>query len=156
MRVEEIGAELRWYWRESHGELGLRSNFTSMVARLEGGAAPQAVPEVDGRRLEAARRARRIARRLEEMPAHLVRALWLVFAAPESAGLRLVAIDEPECVEAHVRSRSKRKRAEWYDRLTKAAQLGYDIERRRLWIRIQAAADKRLCEALDAYRRRVS
>lgn len=63
--------DLRWYWDQAEGDMGIKSNYGSMVACLElglshiGGKVCTDVPE---RCLEAACRERRVRRILARMP----------------------------------------------------------------------------------------
>jgi hypothetical protein len=66
-----VEAELRWYFTEADGDMGLRSLFPAMVARLEvgGRTGGRPITEMDDRWLLAASRARRISRALELLAA---------------------------------------------------------------------------------------
>lgn len=69
--VARAERDLRWYWRESEGELSPPSNYAWMVRCLEGGATTNdllvdwEIPE--SRRLQAARRQRAVQRRLSRL-----------------------------------------------------------------------------------------
>jgi hypothetical protein len=62
-------ADLRWLFLESEGELGVRSNFEPMRARLECGGRTGGRPilEIDERSLDAAEKARYLRRAFEAM-----------------------------------------------------------------------------------------
>jgi hypothetical protein len=151
---EEAAAELRWFWRESSGELGLRSNFTSLVARLEGGGPMAVSTELDNRRIQAARRARGIQTALDELSAADWRVLWLAFGADGAAAgterLWLVALETEVFGEEYRRSHTTRPPLEWLRRVADAARRG-EWERRRLWTKIQASAEQELGRALSTY-----
>ena len=58
--------ELHWFFHESAGEMGLRSNFMSFYnAMLQGPSSHGVAHEVGGRAMAAARRARSISRALD-------------------------------------------------------------------------------------------
>lgn len=156
MKVGEAESELRWYFRESAGELGLRSSFSSMVARLEGVYSTRIVTEMDPRRLGAANRARSIAKVLAGVTPINARVLLVAFGSgtdTPSETLAAVAGETTECVEEHRRARSTRPLGEWMLRLAKAAREGRDTGRRSLWVRMHAAAEGRLECALEEYMR---
>lgn len=150
MHHEQAAADLRWFWREASGDLGLSSNFMAVVSRIEGATPAGNTGEPDVRRLEAAARARRISATLGGMAPDAIRVLRLAFGSPDG-DLRMVALSTTECEDAYRRSRTRRPPAEWFERLSISARKGDDLERRRTWARIQASAQLALSRALDAY-----
>lgn len=64
-----VEAELRWYYNVAAGEMGMRSGFASMVARIEVGARTSSEPstEMNPRFVEAASRARLIKKALDQL-----------------------------------------------------------------------------------------
>lgn len=147
---ERAAADLRWFWMEAHGDLGLRSNFNAVVSLIEGASPSGRAGEPQVHVLEAAARARHISRTLEAVTPHMVRILRLAFGGSDDR-LRTLAIATMECADAHRRSRSLRPVAEWFDRLSAAARKGDDLERKRAWVKIQASAQQALSRALEAY-----
>ena len=140
MRIAELcvdprsAADLRWYWTWSDGELGMRSSFGPMVARLQcgGRSGGKPITEIDDRVLEAAARARHISRALALLSNRDHVALRAAFgpSAPIEPvpGLGLVAPVAPltRCAwQAHRDSHTDRPIEEWLLRLAhRAAQRG--------------------------------
>jgi hypothetical protein len=81
-REEASAAELRWYWGEAEGDMGVVSNFEAMRACLELGGPTGGKPklDLDERSLQAATRERHIRRALERLSAHDVSILAHAFA----------------------------------------------------------------------------
>jgi hypothetical protein len=69
-REDAIAAELRWYWADATGEMGVRSNFEAMRARIQRAASRGGKPntDIDERCVEAATREKRIRRALAQVP----------------------------------------------------------------------------------------
>lgn len=153
MTREEIAAELRWLFRDSRGELGLKSNFGGVVARIEGGGPGSDAHHVDMRRIEAATRARHISKVLDALPKTHFTVLFAAFAWDADHKLLWVMRETPEAVEEYGKSRSTRLMRDWLERLCVAARNEANYERRRVFARIHAAAEKLLREALNAYAR---
>ena len=117
-------AALRWFWNEADGEMGLRSSFPAMVARLECGGATGGKPimEIGDHRIEAAGRARIISRALGELPERQRRVLCAAYGpyARELPGLGAAAPVAPmtEAAQAaHRASGTDRSIEEWLVRL---------------------------------------
>jgi hypothetical protein len=79
----EDEADLRWYWNEAEGDMGLRSNFAAMVACLELGGPAGGLPVHDDEegRLKAAGRERRVRRAIELLSARDVTILVHAFGS---------------------------------------------------------------------------
>ena len=79
-----VVTDLRWLFTESDGQLGLRSNYPGMVARLQafrsGGFAKPF--EYEDQTIETATRARRLRRSLERAGAAHARALRATYGPP--------------------------------------------------------------------------
>lgn len=143
---ERHAADLRWYFRDSPGELGLRSNFGGMVASLEGGGwTPKPTHEVEERRLQAAERARRVLRALEGCPvwARVVLSIAYRYADGEQ---RLIGALSAAAQE-HRRSRTKRSLADWLERMRKSKE----PLRRKLYSDLRLNMLGLLEEALESY-----
>lgn len=83
-------ADLRWFFCESDGSLGLHSSFESMVERMQLAGAQmsvQVVHDVSDRLLEMAMRARQISRGLEAMQSDRAKVLKLVYGPLGSPAL---------------------------------------------------------------------
>lgn len=151
MRRGELEAELRWFFSQADGEMGLRSNFTGIVARIEGGGGTGVAHHVDTRRLEAAARARRIAAALSSVSKPERTVLFAAYSREPESRLLCVMLHTPEAREAHRKSRSTRSLGVWLERLCAAVKSPHEFERRRTFARIHAAAVRSLEGALDAY-----
>lgn len=152
MRLGEHEAELRWYFLHAAGELGMRSNFTSIVARIEGGNGGGGTPHhVDMRRLEAAGHARRIAATLALLQKTERSVLFAAYSRDPDQRLIGVMLRMPEAKAEHRKSRSTRTLGTWLQRLCIAVQSHGEFERRRVFASIHSAADRSLQGALDAY-----
>lgn len=144
---EQAAANLRWYYRLSDGEMGLQSNFGSLVARLEGRGGTGQQTEIDGRRLEAAARARRISKALEKLDQVPRKALRAAFGGGEALDLVSVVLMLPEASEAHRRSRTSRPIREWLKKLCATA----DPVRRRMFLELSRAAEQMVDSALSRF-----
>jgi len=123
-RDSRAEADLRWYWNWSDGDLGLHSSFPAMVARIECGGRTGGAPitDIDERCLEAATRARRIARALELVTERQRRVLFAAFGPgayllPGLGRATPVAPLTPAAQQAHLASGSSRSLGEWLVRL---------------------------------------
>jgi hypothetical protein len=69
-REEALAAELRWYWADATGDMGLKSNFEAMRACIQRAASRGGKPnvDIDERCLEAATREKHIRRALAQVP----------------------------------------------------------------------------------------
>ena len=156
MRTQAHESELRWFFRESAGDMGQRSNFLAIVARLEGGSMGGEPHFVDTHRLEAAARARRVQCLLLGLSRTHREILCAAFGMDSEYRLLWVMKLCPETREAYTQSRSTRALDEWLLRLCVSAKASGDVERRRVFARIHAAADKSLGDALNAYAKHAS
>lgn len=154
-------ADLRWYFNEADGDMGLKSSFGPMVARLEaplsrGGAL---IVDIDERKLNAASRARTVKRALECLPLdaqHVLRAAYT--ARPDSpqrpdalkrwrdlAGV----VEASEAAKAtHKKSRSTRPFLEWLERIVKPSAT---VSARAWALEVRREAEGRLMGAVRAY-----
>lgn len=119
-------ADLRWFWTWSQGDMGLRSSFPAMVARLECGGRTGGRPimDIDERCLEAAARARRISRALELLKARERLALCAAYGPTAPAEpLPLLGVAAPvapmtrAAIDGHRDSNTNRPLEEWLLRL---------------------------------------
>lgn len=155
-------ADLRWFWTESDGAMGLKSLFPAQIAQLQIGAGRRGTHtpiqhEVDGRLVEAATRARLISRALECMPRGHVRVLRAAYGDAHHHQLRPIYADladlAPEtdaAQKAHRRSRTTRALAEWLIRLAKRATRGEQEPKRILYL-VRSEAEATLVSAHRAY-----
>jgi hypothetical protein len=69
---DALAEELRWHWADATGEMGLRSNFEAMRARIQRAASRGGKPntDIDERCVEAATREKYIRRALAQVPDH--------------------------------------------------------------------------------------
>lgn len=117
-------ADLRWYWSDAAGDLGLKSNFEPMRARLETGGRTGGAPilELDEKCIDAATRERHIRRALERITE---RDRGILRAAFGGADRDLPAFGRATGVVpmtdaatlAHRKSRTNRPLEEWLVRL---------------------------------------
>lgn len=146
MTFQEASADLRWYFRDSAGAMGLRSNFGGMVAQLEGGGFHQrAGYEADQRALEAAERAREIRKALDASPVWAQVVLRIAYRLMDGER-RLIGITTSAAL-AHARSRSKRELGEWLEKCRTSKDMG----RKKEWAALRAESQGLLEDALSAY-----
>ena len=155
-------ADLRWFWTESDGAMGLRSLFPAQIAQLQIGAGRRGTHtpvqhELDGRLVEAATRARLISRALETMPRGHVRVLRAAYTETRHQPLRPIYGDLAELVvetdaaqRAHRRSRTTRSLTDWISRLAKRAGKG-EAEPKRILYLVRSEAESKLVAAHRAY-----
>lgn len=143
-------AELRWYYREAEGDMGLRSNFAPMVSRLQGvlGGGPLRL-ELDGRNVAAAGRARRVKAALEQLGVGQQYVLGVAFGNPrEPRNVEGLVCTLKSAEEEWRLSRTTRTLPDWVARL---GRLPTTQLRARLYARLRGEAERLLEEALDAY-----
>jgi hypothetical protein len=144
---ERIAADLRFFFRDAAGAIGLKSNFGGMVASLEGGGFnPRHTYEVDERKLQAAERARKISAVLDELGWERV-VLGVAYKYPDGDE-RLIGILATTKAE-YKRSRTKRDLRDWLDRLRQNKDSG----RRFTFALLRDEALQLLTRALDEYSR---
>lgn len=147
-QYERTAADLRFYFRDADGAMGLRSNFQAMVSSLEGGGwTPKPTHEVGDHRMEAARRCREIHDVLELIPVWARVVLGVCYRSPDGQALFLGATSL--AVDYHRRSKTKRYLWDWAER----CRLSSDQRRNRLWVEMRQNADAILEEAMDEYER---
>jgi hypothetical protein len=154
-------ADLIWFWAWSDGEMGLRSSFGAMTARLQvgGRTGGRPITDLDERCIEAATRARLISRALELLPGLHRRALRYAYGpdARELPGLGVaapVALLSPAAMLAYRESRSDRPLEEWLVRLCWRAhrRQGESPARDRCTVRaIALEANATLARAVQAF-----
>ena len=119
--------DLSWYWNSADGEMGLQSNFGPMVNRLNGLIPNVIRHDLDPSKLDAARRARRIATALITIGPEQTWLLRQAFGPPEHpppyetdlaplghlAGIALVCA---ATTIAHRKSNTSRPVREWLSR----------------------------------------
>lgn len=143
-------AELRWFFREAEGDMGLRSNYGGMVQRLQGVSGGGTMRlELDGRNIAAAGRARRVKASLLQLSAEHWGVLSVAYSQPGGmvnlAGIMsLLKSTEAE----HQLSRTTRPLPDWLERLGRRPTTSL---RQRLYARLKGEAERFLEEALDAY-----
>ena len=124
-RVDEH--ELVWFLNYASGEMGLKSNFSSMVGLLEcGGPCGSVVNrEIDQRCVEAASRARPILKALNAVGPEAKRVLCAAYGEEQPTGLevfgrcaRLVLVS-PRARQAWRDSSTARSFSDWMTRLSK-------------------------------------
>jgi hypothetical protein len=148
---ERLSAELRWYYREAEGDMGLRSNYGPMVAALQGvlgGGGPLKL-ELDGRHVAAAARARRVRTALEQLVDAQRQVLRVSYAHPGGALdlVGLMCLAQSASTEWRL-SRTTRTLPDWLQRLGRHPTTWV---RQQLYERLRHEAQALLEEALDAY-----
>jgi len=131
-------ADLRWFFTEADGEMGLKSTFGGMVHQLQmgGGARGSYTPvprEADGRLLEAATRARLISRALEACGREAAAVLREAYSAlpvelaelfPAFGELAALVVSTPAADRMWRRSRTNRVKVAWLVRRSLQARKG--------------------------------
>jgi hypothetical protein len=153
-----VVTELRWLFVESDGALGLRSNYSGMVARLQafrsGGFAKPF--EYEDQTIEAATRARRIRRALERAGAAHARTLAATYGPTVPAelvdpfgDLAGLVSDSATARATYEASSTTRRYVEWLARLDAAVRAGQ--ARWSLLDQVRREADAQLVAASRAY-----
>jgi hypothetical protein len=150
---QEIVSELRWYFLDSGGDLGLRSNFESVANRIGGlHAPPQTSGDLDGRLLQNAGRYKRVANALKGMgERHTV--VLHAFAMHRELGVMLI---QKAARDAHREARSTRSLPEWLERIGPRKGKPQKTEHARLWLRIRGDATRELDRAIREFSTRWS
>lgn len=149
----QLIGELRWYYNEMKGELGLRSNFMSIVNKLSGfyGAAdPNS--NIDGRILAAASRAKKVARGLARLQPDQSNILYLYTIGHPEEALMPIIINSKDAQNLHKKSRSRKPFEEWCLNLVPKKDCNPDDKRTRLWLKLKAEATRKLERCLSAFR----
>jgi hypothetical protein len=89
--IQSAGSEIVWFHGESHGDLGIRSNFGSFIARMSGIYGTDPSTEMDGRVLLAAARHRRISRALATLSKEQRDVLKAWAEYPDNLGVMLIS-----------------------------------------------------------------
>jgi hypothetical protein len=147
---ERFSAELRWYFREAEGDMGLRSNYSPMVSRLQGvlGGGPLRL-ELDGRNVAAAGRARRVKAALELLSPVQWWTLGVAFGnAVLPVNLVGLMCTTKSADEEWRLSRTTRTLPDWVERLGRKPTTTL---RQRLYAKLKHEAEALLEDALDAY-----
>ena len=140
--------ELRWYFIDAGGDLGLRSNFESVARRIGGiYSPPQTSAEMDGRLLQSASRFKRVDRAIKSMDPHLAVVLH-AFAHHRELGVMLI---QKSARDAHRAARSKRSLPDWLERIAPHKGKEQKPEHGRLWVRIRADATRELDRAMNDF-----
>ena len=147
--VESCRSDLEWYFNWSDGDLCSPSNFMAMVAAITLGRAHgtrNVAPEIVESRLQASRKARDIARALDQLSAPQRRVLFLAFGPaacvlPILGNAAPVALLTATAQAAHRESHSSRSLEDWLVRLTHRAskRLGAHVEEDRATARAIAS-----------------
>jgi hypothetical protein len=149
--------DLRWYFTESEGAQGLRSNFPGVIFQimLGGGAPSSARTEPDPFGLASAERARHIRRRLEALDEYEAQALRVVFGEEPPKGLdgfgrasALVPLSR-RAIQAWIATRTSRGLMDWLSRLERRTE---EPDIAKLFIALRDEAEGGLSAALAAYR----
>ena len=145
---QEILTELRWYFTEANGDLGLRSNFESVARRIGGIYAPaQTSRDLDGRLFGAAVRHRRVNDAIKTMNPRSVVVLH-AFAMHEMVGVMLI---QKSAIRAHKYSRSSRSLPDWLDKISPSKEKPPRSEQQKTWLCIRADATRELDRALNEF-----
>ena len=131
--------ECRWYWLESHGDLGLRSNFEPIATRIGGVyGTPVTSGNLDGRLFANATRFKRVDRAIKAMPVRSVVVLN-AFALHDYLGVMLTS---KTAHRAYRDSRTKRSLPDWLQRMKPDD---------RLWVQLKLDAMRELDRALSEF-----
>lgn len=144
--------ELRWFYGEMAGEMGLRSNFMSLVNKLSGiysSADPNS--NIDGRIMAAASRGRKIARSLKHLSDDHNKTLYLYAQGHPVDPLITIMAHSPTAHDLWCESRSRRKFGDWLVKLSHVD--GAPEKRVRTWLRIKSEARRQVDSALAAFQR---
>lgn len=160
-------SDLRWFFTEADGDMGLRSSFSAQMTQLQmgGGRRGTYVPqqrEIDGRLVSAATRARVISRALEAIGrgySYTLRCAYGIPAHPELHGFQELAglvADTPAAQRLHRRSRTKRPLPDWLARMRLQAhplsdKKVPDLEAQRIVYEVRVEAESQLVAASKAY-----
>lgn len=143
---ERHAADLRFFFRDAAGAMGLRSNFGGMVASLEGGGFhPKPNHEVADHVLFAAERARRVLRVLEACPVWARVVLSIAYRHADGEQRLMGALTAAS--QEHRRSRTKRTLQDWLERMRKSKE----PLRRKLYSDLRLNMLALLEEALESY-----
>lgn len=145
---QELLAELRWFFLEAAGDLGLKSNFESVARRIGGiYASQQTSTDLDGRLLGAAMRHRRVNDAIKAMSPRNVIALH-AYSCHEMLGVMLI---QKSAHQAHRDSRSARSLPDWLAKLAPSREKPPKPQHQRLWLHIRADAQRELDRALNEF-----
>jgi hypothetical protein len=156
-------ADLRWYFCDAAGEMGLRSNFGAMVAGLEAGGRRGGAPmkDMDPRVIAAATRARRITRVLEHLAAAHLLTLARVYGSSEHPGLESFGTlgslfpETQAAHRAHVVSQSRKPFETWLFRRAQRVSAGKGSRAEQAFIiEVSREAEAMLAAASRAYLRK--
>jgi len=136
--ADRAAADLRWFFREGAGALGLKSNFGGMIASLEGGGwTPKPSHDVPLHLVEAAQRYRRIEERLERCTKPSRDILRWAFQEPDNdASLIAVLTHNAKAVQEWAESKTTRDIRDWLVRLRETSK--DDYLRARQWLKLKA------------------
>jgi hypothetical protein len=149
--------DLRWFFTESDGDTGLRSNFPAVVMQIALGPGAPSLPmtEPDPFGLIAAERSRHVRRRLESLDDVTVSQLYVCSVESPPSGLAsfglgaALAPQTQAAVKAWQVSGTSRSVVDWLSRLPRRLD---EPGIPKLVSAIQAEADSLLAKALSAYR----
>jgi hypothetical protein len=140
-------ADIRWLFHSADGAMGLKSNFSGMMASLEGGGhSARSSYDLDDRRLQAAERARHIRRALELTPDWARVVLGVLFRQTDDGEAALICALSTAVAE-HKRSRTRRQLVDWLER----TRCSSSNARRQLYVRLSMEASSVAGEALGLY-----
>jgi hypothetical protein len=146
----DVAADLRWFYRDSEGAMGLHSNFSAMIAQLEGGGFhPVASYEANYSAVQAAARAREIGKALERCAVWVRVVLGLAFR--RASGEQRLTCALVSAVQEHKRSKSRRQLPDWLEK----QRTSKDQARKRAWAKLRAEALGLIKEASTEYIRAV-
>jgi hypothetical protein len=148
----DVAADIRWLFNYAEGEMGLRSNFASMVAQLEGGGFHHSASyEMDERAISAARRAREVGQALQRCAGWAAVVLGLAFRC--TGGEQRLTCALVSAAQAHKRSKSRRELPDWLEKQRRSK----DQTKNRTWAKLRAEAQGLIREAsleyIDAFTR---
>ncbi len=153
--------DLRWYFNESSGAMGLKSNFAGMVMNIQ---APRShgnscAAVIGEHQVEAASRARWVSRVLTAVGEDHARTLRAAYQArqsndPAAAALKAfgelgsLVLESPATVEYHRRSRSQKPLLDWLLRISRKQA---SPAARSQCAEVRRDAEARLAKAARAY-----
>jgi hypothetical protein len=150
MTEHDVAADLRWFYRDSEGEMGMRSNFSAMVAQLEGGGFHAVASyEVNERTVQAAERAREVQKALKRCAVWAAVVIGLAYR--NAGGEQRLTCALTSAAQSHKRSKSRRELPDWLEK----QRLSKDQTKKRAWALLRAEALGLIREASMEYIRAV-
>lgn len=145
--------ELRWYYSEMSGEMGLRSNFMSVVNKLSGFyGANDPNSNIDGRLLAAAGRAKKVARGLKALSEEQQSTLLHYCNGHSIDPMLPIMLKSQLAYTIWKDSKSRRQFEEWLLKLVPKPGCDETDKRTRTWLKLKAEAQRNLDRAIASFK----